>query len=75
MKISGEDYAALQRGLIDTLTAHGMHPFMVQSIQHAWDVFHQAWSEKRIDGDALYKKYNDAHFESAFRRIFKNGAT
>lgn len=70
MKISPDDFVDLQRGMIDTLNVHGLHPYMVKSIAQAWDVFHRAWAEKRIDGHALYARYNDQHFETAFRRMF-----
>jgi hypothetical protein len=70
LKISKEDFELIERAMIDTLKAHGLHLFMVQSTNQAWDVFHKAWKEKRLDGHALYERYNDLHFESAFRRMF-----
>lgn len=71
MKITDTDYDALKRGMFETLKAHNLHPFMVKSNGHAWEVFHKAWNEKRIDGNGLYKYLTDANLESAFRKIFK----
>lgn len=71
MRMAPEDYAALELALMATLKAHALHPFMVASDAHAWQVFHKAWNEQRIDGNALYKKYNDAHIQTALRKIFK----
>jgi hypothetical protein len=44
---------------------------MINSNGRAWEVFHKAWNEKRIDGNGLYKYLTDANLESAFRKIFK----
>ena len=71
MKMSAEHYATLEHGLVETLRAHGLHPFMVQNERHAWDCFHKAWQEGRIDGHALYRHYTDAHLATAMKRIFK----
>ena len=71
MKITPADFESLQTALMETLNAHQIHPFMVKTSGHAWQVFHKAWNEKRIDGNALYKKYNDSHIETALKRIFK----
>lgn len=71
MKMSGTDFEALNKALLETLTAYNKHPFMVQNVSHAWEVFHKAWNDKRIDGHALYKKYNDAHIETALNKIFR----
>ncbi len=71
MKMTESDFAALQTACMETLKAHHLHPFMVQNDGHAWQVFHKAWNEKRIDGHALYKSYNDAHIQTALRKIFK----
>lgn len=70
-RIKGDTFIALERGLMATLSAHGLHPFMVQNDRRAWDVFHRAWQEGRIDGKALYRDYNDAHIQTALRAIFK----
>jgi hypothetical protein len=71
MKVQGADFDAVQRGLIDTLKAHDLHPYMVSTVAHMWQVFNRAWTEKRIDGHDLYKRYTDAHLEIAMRKIFK----
>lgn len=71
MKIQGADFTKLKAALLDTLKAHGLHPFMVQNNRHAWQAFHKASDEKRIDINALYRVYNDAHIETAFKKIFK----
>lgn len=73
MKIKGNDLDVLRKGLFDTLKAHNLHPFMVQNEGHAWEVFHKAWNEKRIDGNDLYKRYNDQNFATAFKHIFRKG--
>ena len=70
MKITPHDYATLETAMHNTLAAHGLCSGDVKHIRHAWDLFHKAWTEKRFDGNALYKKYADAHFETAFRRAF-----
>jgi hypothetical protein len=71
MKVTAEHFEQLQRGLIATLKAHNLHPFMVNSERHAWDCFHKAWQEGRIDGNALYRHYNDANIATAMKKIFK----
>ena len=73
-KIAGERLQALARGLMETLKARNLHPFMVKNDRHAWDVFHKAWQEGRIDGKALYADCNDAHIQTALRSIFKGNA-
>jgi hypothetical protein len=71
MKMTADHYAALERALVATLSAHALHPFMVQSERHAWDVFHKACQEGRIDCNAMYRDYTDTHIASAMRKIFK----
>lgn len=71
MKITDTDYDSLKRGMFETLKVHNLHPFMVKNTGHAWDLFHKAWNEKRVDGNALYKYLTDANLETAFRRMFK----
>jgi hypothetical protein len=71
MKIQGDMLAALERGMMECLKTHNLHPFMVKTRAHAWDVFHKAWNEKRIDGAAIYQIANDANLETAFRTIFR----
>jgi hypothetical protein len=70
MKINGETFEGLKTALLDTLAAHGLHPFMVKSTAQGWQVFHKAWSEGRLDGGALYKSHNDTHIETALKAIF-----
>jgi hypothetical protein len=71
MRMSQDDYSALQTALLETLKGHNIHPFMVQSTANAWNVFHKAWNEGRLDGGKLYDNYNDAHIETALKAIFK----
>jgi len=71
VRVTKEHYDALGKGLVDTLLAHQMHPFMVNCERHMWDCFHMAWREKRIDGKELYKHYTDANLLTAMRKIFK----
>ena len=68
--IKGEELVKLRAGMFAMLIVHDLHPYMVRNVGHAWDTFHKAWKEKRVDGHALYAKYNDAHLETAFKRIF-----
>ena len=71
MKMSPEDYDQLFSALMTTLKDHNLHPYMVKNSGLAWQVFLKAWNEKRIDGNALYKKYNDNHITTAMNRMFK----
>jgi hypothetical protein len=70
-KIQGEEFTQLRAALLDTLKAHNLHPFMVNSTRLAWQVFNKACDEKRIDLYALYKDCNDSHIETALKNIFK----
>ena len=71
MKITPEDYRVLEDGMMATLAAHDLRPCAVKHIGDAWELFHKAWNEKRIDGNVFYHKYNDSHFETEFRKMFK----
>ena len=71
MKINATDYRAIETACLDTLKAHNLHPVMVSSNRHAWDVFHKAWHEGRLNGNALYRIYNDNHIETALKAIFR----
>lgn len=70
--IKGAEFEALKRGCFDTLKAHNLHPFMVQNFRHAWECFHKAVDEGRIDLNALYRTYNDTHIETALNKIFRD---
>ena len=72
MKITPVDLTLLEHAMVDTLKAHNLHPYMAKTLSHMWDIFHKAWNEKRLDGDALYKHYTDANLETAFKRILKS---
>jgi len=75
MKIQGQTFDNLQSALFDTLAAHNLHPFMVQNTRHAWQVFHRACDEGRVNLNGLYASYdntvNDSHIETALNKIFK----
>lgn len=71
MKISTEDFKAIEAACMDTLKAHNLHSFMVNSTARMWEVFHKASYENRINLNDLYKRYNDSHIETALRKIFK----
>jgi hypothetical protein len=73
MKIQGDDFDHLRDALLATLKAHNLHPFMVNDTAQAWQVFHKAWAEGRLNGNDLYKRYHDAHFDTALKAIFKKG--
>jgi len=70
MKMTRTDFIALKVALKDTLRTHKLVPSQIETDGRMWDVFHMAWSEGRFDGNALYKLYNDAHIETAMRKIF-----
>jgi hypothetical protein len=70
-KINGELFVHIQTGCLDTLTAHDLHPFMVNSTQLAWQCFHKAVSEGRIDLNKVYDVANDDHIETALKKVFK----
>lgn len=71
MKVTTDHFEMMRDAMFATLTAHGLHPYMVKTSKEAWDVFHHAWIEKRLDGHDLYRYYTDSHLETAFRKIFK----
>ena len=71
MKMTTEHYTALERALLDTLVAEGLHRHHVQNGSHAWDCFHKACEDGRVDSKALYRDYTDEHIETAFRKIFR----
>jgi hypothetical protein len=73
MKINQADFDHMRVAVLDTLNAHNLHPFMVKNERHAWDVFHKAWSEGRLNGSDLYDRYNDNHIATALKAIFKAG--
>jgi hypothetical protein len=72
MKIRGDEYEAIRTACFDTLKAHNLHPFMVNTKLDAWNVFHKACAERRLNCNALYKTYNDSHIETALKAIFKH---
>ena len=71
MKVSPNDYKEMETALMDTLKAHNLHPYMVSNSGMAWEVFHKAWNEGKINGNELYKKYNDSHIETAMKKMFR----
>ena len=68
MKITDTDYKELERQAMRVLIHRGLHPYMVQSNRHAWDVFHMV--DDRFKNH-LYDYLNDNHIETALKRIFK----
>lgn len=71
MKMSPEHFAVLRHALMETLAAHDLHPFQVNSTRHAWDVFSKASQERRFGCVAFYDHYDDSHIETALKRVFK----
>ena len=70
MKITSEDYATLEKACQAVLKKHNLHPYMIQNTANAWQIFHKAANEYGLYG--LYEYLNDAHIETALKRIFKN---
>jgi hypothetical protein len=74
MKISQPDYVTISDALTKTLADAKLSRNAVQSVAQIWQVFHHAWSRGLIDGNALYRKYNDAHIETALKKFFSNNS-
>lgn len=70
MKMSPVDFKLLETACMETLKSNNLHPFMVNSTLRAWEVFHKATTEKRIESKYFYSIYNDAHIETALKKIF-----
>jgi hypothetical protein len=71
MKIKDADFDKIKVALMETLKAYNLHPFMGQGNRLAWQVFHKACSDGRLNCNELYRSYNDAHIETALKAIFK----
>jgi len=71
MKVNGSDFETIKTACLDTLKAHSLHPAMVNDTASAWQVFHKACSDGRLNCHALYKTYNDDHIGTALKAIFK----
>jgi len=69
-KIDGERFECLKIALFETLKTHKLHPFMVNSTRRAWEVYHKAVFENRVDA-WVKNSCDDAHIETALNRIFK----
>jgi hypothetical protein len=67
-KIDGEIYDAIHEALKRTARVNEMP---VLNMRQAWDVFHRAWETGAINGHVIYAHYNDAHIDTALKRIFK----
>lgn len=68
MKMKPEHFAALSTAIHATLAARDIPVFRMNS-NNVWDIFHMAWGDGRINGNALYRDYNDDHIDTALRRI------
>ena len=70
MKVSPHDYNDLRQGCREVLKRLNWRPPHM-SIGEVWDTFHLASDKGYIDLPAFYEVYNDAHIETALRRVFK----
>ena len=71
MKVTKQDLKTIETGLIIARRAAGLHPQYMLTTRDLWDLFHRAWGQGAIDGNDLYKRYNDAHIETAMKSIFR----
>lgn len=57
IKMSHTTWNYVYSGLMRTLVKNELHPFMVQSIATAWQVFHRAISERQINIHLVYANH------------------
>ena len=71
MQMTPNDIETIKPALLSARRAAGFHPQHLLSVREMWDVFHRAWSNGSLNGNELYKRYNDQNIETAMKKIFK----
>lgn len=72
MKMTPDDFEKFRKALFDTLKANSLHPFMVASMRHAWQVVGKATGDGVLDLNHLYTYLNDDHIDTALIKVFEN---